>query len=138
MIYLDELLEKYGIDWADIQFLNTKDFEFVRRCVIFGIPNINTTGFSKGDYVVRRLKKSNCIEKNAIGVNVRYRVESVMFNMILARRVKGRNKYGTLRSINSLSSYAAIEMDQQYLDSLIIGSEFFDEHAGQSKPKEKL
>ena len=136
MNYLEEMFGKYGIDWVDIQFLNARDFDFVRRCVMFGIPNTNTTGFIKGDYVVRRLKQSNSIEKNALGINVRYKVESVMFNMILARRIRGRNKYGVLRSINSLS-YIAIEMDPHYLDSLIIGKEFFDEYPAQRKPKEK-
>lgn len=135
-MYLEELFEKYGIDWVDVQFLNFKDFEFVRRCVTFGIPNNNTTGFSKGDYVVRKNKRSGSIEKNAKGSNIRYKVESVMFNMIMARRVRGRNKYGLLRSINSVS-YVAIEMDPEYLDSLIIGKEFFKEDSHLKKPKEK-
>ena len=133
-MYSDEVFKKHGIEWIDIKFLSSKDFEFIRRCVAFDIPNLNTTGFSKGDYVIRRFKKSNAIEKNAKGSNIRYKIESIMFNMILARRVKGRNKYGILRSINSVS-YFAIEMDSEYLDSLIIGSDFFDENPSTNRVK---
>ena len=126
MFPLDQILNKHNIYWSDVAQLNSKDFEFVRRCAIADVPNVNTTGLNKGDYVVRRNKHTNKLESSSIGYKIRYRVESIMFNIVFARKVKGKNTYGLIRSINTQTAYK-VELDQEYLDSIILGNGAFKE-----------
>lgn len=128
MFPLEEILNKQNIYWSDVAQLNSKDFEFIRKCALADVPNVNTTGLKKGDYVVRRNVHSKKLESNSKGYKIRYRVENVMFNVVFARKVKGKNKYGLIRSINVQSSLR-VELDQEYLDSIILGNEAFKEES---------
>jgi hypothetical protein len=124
----DEVLKRHNIDWNDISKLNASDFEFIRKCAVIDVPNINHTGLKKGDYVVRRNKITKKLESNSKGFKIRYRIEMVAFNMVFARQVTGKNRYGRLKSINA-SSTISLELDQEYLDSIIFGSETFREES---------
>lgn len=128
MFPLEKILNKQNIYWSDVAQLNSKDFEFIRKCALADVPNVNTTGLKKGDYVVRRNVHSKKLESTSKGHKIRYRVESIMFNVVFARKVKGKNKYGLIRSIN-VQSALRVELDQEYLDSIILGNEAFKEES---------
>jgi hypothetical protein len=122
-----ELLKSAGISSKTFDSLPRDVAFFIERCLILGIPNKSNCPFKPGDVVIKKGHNGNLIS-DSYGIVRKWVVTECPFGVVIGRIIAGKSKLGSEEVLNNPTKFNnhTIEMDQDYLDSLILDHASYD------------
>lgn len=122
---LKKTLETCQIDYRTYINLSAYFRTYLFNCVKFGLPNPKTS-FGVGDIVIRNINKTP--ETDAYGVAKKWKIVACAYGLIIGRRMLTK-RLGRIEVVNSIARsqhQISVEVDPDFIDSVLLGDESFD------------